>query len=1066
MQQLVLVKQHVFTGSDAHFAGGMHVFDCLARKSASTGFCVHLCSVAKANVVFQQVALRGLLSSLTRLDPGAVSWVDSSVHYTTVLSAGTDSYERLLSSVVSAITKHDGASSITVILDADELQAITIPRHAQPQQPRPQQDLSTISPSLDARQQDLDPKTISFMEALLNQLPVAPACQDANAKTTTATHPSNSNSNRDSTTNSQATTNSSSTNISYSSSSSTTATNPESSSSITSTLKSSTMGSTTAHPTSSPSCYALVQNIYHLPFGPCGTSPPTTSLLRAWRQLQGVICISHFVAAYLQQHAEPYDMPWLKSPNGLIVLTPAAVGAFGGPAWGDFRGLHVQQLYGAVGGGGKAGEGECVQAGAAEVELAAAAAATKQEAREAGFTTTGGSDREAASAAAGEDRAKLRAVAESTLVAAAPEAAAAAPQASLVPEGGLAAGASSAGGGSLAEAHGAMSGAAPAAGAGANSARGGFMVAAEEGGAKPGGAVPEGAAAGDASSRGIAAAADEAQPGAAVAGAGGISSEGLGGGTAAEAHCRAQPAAAAATEDAASCHASDTALTNPPPPAAAAAAHTGLSLQGSGFRPSGGALVGVPVIGMLKLTPEKGAALFLALARRLPQYKFVAVTAIAPDELLQRLRRLYTAAGDGGGGAAAGGDDAAVVSGGGAAGAGDWQRGGNQQHRLQQQEEQGVCEIGSQKLTKQQHHEQGQRQQQQQQEQRQQEQQLQQQQELYTDIPSNVTLLPPTADLDSLLQQLHLVLVPSVLHEAFGMVVVDAMLRGVPVLVNADSGALLEASRGMGGCSSGGKGGIQGRCSKCMGGCSRGGEGGIRGGCSSGFDVGGCSRGRGMRAGCSSSFESNGGCLEHGEAVVRECSRGGGKGARAGCSNVVDLLPGGDRVVVGECSSSSSSGRAGWRCAVTADGSGANTGSKSGMSDPMEMTDISCCKGLSANRVSAEGGGVGKMGSKKQQFSEVPRSLHVPMVEFQEFEQVDDEDAPEGAVWRRSWEKRVYPELGEANVGRWVEEIRRVVEEGEVVFSRMCDESLRTAREYVMSGDQEWEDFCKWLRVT
>jgi glycosyltransferase involved in cell wall biosynthesis len=130
-----------------------------------------------------------------------------------------------------------------------------------------------------------------------------------------------------------------------------------------------------------------------------------------------------------------------------------------------------------------------------------------------------------------------------------------------------------------------------------------------------------------------------------------------------------------------------------------------------------------PVIGMLKLTPEKGAALFLALARQLPQYKFVAVTA---DQAL-----------------------------------------------LQQQKQ------GHQSL----HHPQVQAAQQQQQPQEQ-------------CLPSNVTLIEPVSDLNQLLQHVHLVLAPSFWQEAFGMVVVDAMLRGVPV-ITSDLGGLPEAGLGV-----------------------------------------------------------------------------------------------------------------------------------------------------------------------------------------------------------------------------------------------------------------------------
>jgi glycosyltransferase involved in cell wall biosynthesis len=92
-----------------------------------------------------------------------------------------------------------------------------------------------------------------------------------------------------------------------------------------------------------------------------------------------------------------------------------------------------------------------------------------------------------------------------------------------------------------------------------------------------------------------------------------------------------------------------------------------------------------PVIGMLKLSHDKGSDLFLALAAQLPHLQFLAVAA---DDAMQR-----TAA---------------------AAGL------------------------------------------------------------------ANVQLLQPQADVEGVLARMDVLLVPSVLQEAFGMVVLDAMLRGIP----------------------------------------------------------------------------------------------------------------------------------------------------------------------------------------------------------------------------------------------------------------------------------------------
>jgi hypothetical protein len=59
----------------------------------------------------------------------------------------------------------------------------------------------------------------------------------------------------------------------------------------------------------------------------------------------------------------------------------------------------------------------------------------------------------------------------------------------------------------------------------------------------------------------------------------------------------------------------------------------------------------------------------------------------------------------------------------------------------------------------------------------------------------NLQLVEPVSDVDQLLQKVHVVLAPSIWCEAFGMVVVDALLRGVPVLASG-TGGLPEAALG------------------------------------------------------------------------------------------------------------------------------------------------------------------------------------------------------------------------------------------------------------------------------
>lgn len=60
----------------------------------------------------------------------------------------------------------------------------------------------------------------------------------------------------------------------------------------------------------------------------------------------------------------------------------------------------------------------------------------------------------------------------------------------------------------------------------------------------------------------------------------------------------------------------------------------------------------------------------------------------------------------------------------------------------------------------------------------------------------NVRVLSPTGDLDALFARVRVLLVPSVWPEAFGLVAVEAMLRGVPVLAS-DVGGLPEAKLGV-----------------------------------------------------------------------------------------------------------------------------------------------------------------------------------------------------------------------------------------------------------------------------
>ncbi len=61
---------------------------------------------------------------------------------------------------------------------------------------------------------------------------------------------------------------------------------------------------------------------------------------------------------------------------------------------------------------------------------------------------------------------------------------------------------------------------------------------------------------------------------------------------------------------------------------------------------------------------------------------------------------------------------------------------------------------------------------------------------------SNVSILPPTDDIDQIFAQTRVLLVPSLCDEAFGLVAVESMLRGIPVLAS-NVGGLAEAKLGV-----------------------------------------------------------------------------------------------------------------------------------------------------------------------------------------------------------------------------------------------------------------------------
>jgi glycosyltransferase involved in cell wall biosynthesis len=60
---------------------------------------------------------------------------------------------------------------------------------------------------------------------------------------------------------------------------------------------------------------------------------------------------------------------------------------------------------------------------------------------------------------------------------------------------------------------------------------------------------------------------------------------------------------------------------------------------------------------------------------------------------------------------------------------------------------------------------------------------------------SNIRIIPGVRDIEEVLSQTRMLLMPSLWYEGFGLIVMEAMLRGVPVIAS-DSGGLLEAKEG------------------------------------------------------------------------------------------------------------------------------------------------------------------------------------------------------------------------------------------------------------------------------
>jgi hypothetical protein len=86
----------------------------------------------------------------------------------------------------------------------------------------------------------------------------------------------------------------------------------------------------------------LVQNVHHLPFGPQGTAPRSAAVLQAWGEVQGVVCVSHFVSGYLQQHAVPLLG---LDPSQLHVVHPGVFGVWSRGPFSDLGTAAAGRLW-------------------------------------------------------------------------------------------------------------------------------------------------------------------------------------------------------------------------------------------------------------------------------------------------------------------------------------------------------------------------------------------------------------------------------------------------------------------------------------------------------------------------------------------------------------------------------------------------------------------------------------------------------------------------------------------------------------------------------------------------
>jgi hypothetical protein len=328
---ILLIKEQVLVAHESHFAGGIHLFNCLAASLATSGlFEVHVHTTARKSLVMHHALSHGIISRLQSVKlPSELSnqqellkWTSTEgiqftvvvlpesstadgssagAHYSEQAGAVDNSSSSSIDAAAAALVEAAAAAAAQlgqeclVLLDADRLQHVMVPASAHG--------------CLQQQQQQQQSHTVPFMYVLAQQLKQMNDQQQY-------TH------------------------------------NPASQ------QQQQQKQQYSAH--SPPKFLVLVQNLHHLPFGPCGCGPRTPAVLAAWQQLDAVLCVSQSVASYMQQHAlhllslgssSSSSRCASSSSEGagssrVFVVHPAALGAFGPGPFGDLGQTAAAKIWG------------------------------------------------------------------------------------------------------------------------------------------------------------------------------------------------------------------------------------------------------------------------------------------------------------------------------------------------------------------------------------------------------------------------------------------------------------------------------------------------------------------------------------------------------------------------------------------------------------------------------------------------------------------------------------------------------------------------------------------------